>query len=441
MVDIRIIKGAFAQQPAPAALLPPFIAVYALMGIWGLGMGMMAYWGPLVLELMPFTRKRGLSVVQCLPVERSRLANSMWVMQVFGLPALVSGIALLFTAVLLIGFHDSPGRVLGRWLVFTGLNVVMSGTGSAYLALFTRAKVMRQSGGYGSYVLNLCGAFSALFILFVLFMRPVFSFDEVGEGRVLACVGACAFAVVSFVLREYLIVDARTLSAVRKPRADERGLSMRNLGGKVGFLANLMRITLVTYLGLIALMLAAPRAVLLLSGVPYPADGANSLMGFYIGVACVGIAWILILRARMMARTLRMLPLTSTGIVALMTGRYGAMVLGVMAALVTLQGAFAFQLGYLAYVAVLGLLGVILVVAALSLFTLEPQYLVFPVVMILNFFVIMRPLWPESGIHIGLLSVASAILVFAGLGLHYYAVTHLQVMYRVPNIRGEGRFQ
>lgn len=441
MIDMRIIKGACAQQPAPAALLPPFIALFALMGIWRSEIAMMAYWGPLLLELMPFTQKRGLRAVLCLPVERARLANSMWAMQVFGLPALVSGIALLFTALILIWFHDSPGRVLARWLVFTGLNVALSGTGSAYLALFTRAKVMRQSSGYGAYVVNLCGAFVALSVLFVLFMRPVFSFDEVGEGRLLACVGACVFMAVSFVVREYLVVDTRTLSAVRKPNADERGPFTWQAGGRLRFLANPMRIALVTYFGLIALMLAVPYASPLLLGAAHNADGAQFLTGYYIVIPCVGAAWILILRGRMMARTLRMLPLTPTGIVAVMTGRYGALVLGMMAALVTLQGAFAFPVGGLAYVAGLGLLGVILVIAALSLFTLEPQYLVFPVVMILSFSLITRPIWLGKGIHVGLLALGSGVLVLVGFGLHYYAVTHSQVMYRIPTILEKGRSQ
>lgn len=431
MIDIRIIKGALVQNPIVLMLTLLFIVANVLKGTWHLGIASMAYAGPLVFVAMLFGGSwNGLRVIKCLPVERSRLANSVWVAHVFVLPALVSGMALFFTALLLIRFHGAPGTVLSRWLFFSVLNVVLSGSGFAYAALYTRAKAMRYAKARGPYVVNVVGAALAVLVAFIPFARAPFSFHDLGEVRALACAGACAYMVLSFFVREYLLVDTRTLSDARKPSGDGVGRGLWGFRGTSSRVGNLMVIGFAAFFGSVAFVRYFPSLAPLLLGELYRPEDANFAVWFFLLFACFGLAWVLMIRGRMMTRTFRMLPLTSTGIVALLTARYCALALGVTVALATLQGTGMCDVGISAFVGMLDFLGVILFFGALALFFEHPQYVAAGVLGCLVVALAMDLFAGLLHLHLSLRALEGGLLVLAGFALHYYAITRTQVVYR-----------
>jgi small-conductance mechanosensitive channel len=327
--------------------------------------------------------------------------------------------------------YEPPRVVLNRCFFFLVVNLLMTGAVCASLSLTARAWFAHQEGGYPASAFWWIPAILSLSTVLGLFATAPFAIRELGSVGGPACAAGFVFLVVSFAMRPYLVVDRRELARARNARKRNHGQESLKPEPKSSAVGHLARIGLSVYLALMALVMLHEIVLFpLLNLLEKGGKPPDILFGILFGVS-VAVAFALVLRSRLMIRTLRMIPLTSGRLLALIIARYCVVAIAMAAAVATTQIIHPARLsGSTAFPMILPGLGLALVSGACALLVSRPEFGMLPYFFVMPF---VAGVMSGAGSNITptFWALVGMVLIALGIWLHHYAIVSASTPYRV----------
>jgi len=436
-IDTRILFDLICRRKYWLLMLLVISLLWAMMGIWGSKSGAvvcMAYWGAFAVVPPSAREPRVPRVLRSLPVKQARLATLIWSGQVFAYPLLVFSAVLCLSLLAYIRTYEPPRVVLSRCFFFLVVNLLMTGAVCAFQSLAARASLAYQKGGYPACAFWWIPAILSFSAVLGLFATAPFAIRELGSVGGPAFAAGLVFLVVSFTMRTYLVVDRRELARARNARKRNHGQESLKPEPKWSVVGHLAWIGLSVYLALMALVMLHEIVLFLpLNLLEKGGEPSDILFAILVGVPLV-TAFVLQFRSRLMIRTLRMLPLTSAHLLALIIARYCAVAIAMAAAAATTQIIYPARLsGSTVFPMILPGLGLVLLSGACALLGSRPEFGMLPYLFVMPFIAGVMS-GAGSNITPTFWALVGMAVIALGILLHYYAITHASMPYRVRSL-------